>query len=244
MSIDADHVTKYFQVGHKLTYLNHKVADIIAINRPIIEIRDIHGKKWALNQAHLGALKYATLLSNLADVIAKNCPESAPDGSARQVLIGMKPGDTLQDEAGFLATLIDIHPDNGKGPFLTFRDINEQRSQVYPWLLSDEYPFDAFLEQFRYGVTHVQNNSDEPALLRYFKNEFIPKMMSQLDYDNQRWGDSWMMLPPGGQELDIQKHIDQYFEYFTQFGKKVPWLKMAGYAIIAQAREDHPEWLL
>ena len=244
MSLDADHVIKHFEIGHKLIYSNHEIAEVVSIKLPIIEIRDIHGRKWALNQAHLGAVKYATFLSNLADVIAKKCPAEAPAGSARQVLINMKTGDPLQDNAGYLATLIDVYSDNGKGPVLTFRDINEQRTLVYPQLLSDDYPFEAFIEQFRNGVIHVQNNTDEPALLRYFKNEFIPKMLSQLDYDNQRWGDSWMMLPSGGQEADIQEHIDQYFEYFNQFGKKIPWLKMAGYAVIAQAREDHPEWLL
>lgn len=244
MSIDADHVIKHLQVGHKIFYSNHNIAEVISINHPTIEIKDIHGKRWALNQDNIGPVKYSTFLEELAAVIAKNCPEELPEGSARQVLINMKPNDTLQDEAGFLATLIDIHQNSGKGPVLTFRDINDKRSQIYPKLLSNHYRFSEFLAHFRKGVIRAQKDNDEPALLRYYKNEFIPKMLSQLDYDNEQWGDSWLILPPGGQEADIQNQIDQYFEYFHQFGKKIPWLKMASYAIIAQAREDHPDWLL
>ena len=244
MSIDADHVIKHLQVGHKLIYLRHDIADILSITQPTIAIKDIHGKKWTLNQEQLTTVKYETFLDSLAAIIARNCPVVAPEGSARQVLLQMNSGDALEDSAGYLATLIDISPDSGKGPVLTFRDINEQRSQIYPRLLSNKFTYNAFLDQFREGVVHAQECSDEFTLLRYFKNEFLPKMLSQLTYDNERWGDSWLIIPPGGQEAYVQEHIEKYFEYFNQFGKKIPWLKMASYAIIAQAREDHPEWLL
>ena len=244
MSIDVDHVIKHLQVGHKLIYLHHDIADILSITPPTIVIRDIHGKKWVLNQEHLNTVRYEAILDDLAAIIAKNCPSDGPEDCARQVLLHMNSGDSLKDSAGYLATLIDISSDSGKGPVLTFRDINEQRSQFYPKLFSDKYSYDAFLERFRNGVTQAQESADEPALLRYFKNEFLPKMLSQLTYDNERWGDSWLIIPPGGQEAYVQKRIDEYFEYFNQFDKKIPWLKMASYAIIAQAREDHPEWLL
>jgi hypothetical protein len=244
MSIDVDHVIKHLQVGHKLIYLHHDIADILSIAQPTIVIRDIHGKKWVLNQDHLNTVKYEIFLDDLAAIVAKNCPGDAPEGSARRVLLQMNAGDSLEDSAGYLATLIDISPDSGKGSVLTFRDINEQRSQIYPRLLPNQFSYDAFLEQFRNGVTQAQECADEPILLRYFKNEFLPKMLSQLTYDNERWGDSWLMIPAEGQEAYVQEHIEKYFEYFNQFGKKVPWLKMASYAIIAQAREDHPEWML
>ena len=244
MSIDIDHVLRHFRVGHKLVFANHPIAEIVSLNHPIIEIMDIHHKKWFLNQDHLANVDYSDFLSDLASVIAQHCPNSAIIGSARQALLIMQPGDTFQNGGEYLATLIDVKSDGEKGPVLTFRDVNEKRRQVYPWLLPDDFTYEGFVEQIRKEIKNFQSTSDEPALTRYFKNEFIPKMLSQMDYDNLRWGDTWLMQPTKAQEEEIQEHINHYFEYYQQFGKKVPWLKVAGYAIIAQAREDHPEWLL
>ncbi len=244
MSIDIDHVMRHFRVGHKLVFANHQIAEIIAVNNPIIEIRDIHHKKWTLNQDHLVDVSYSDFLNDLASVIAQHSPDNAIIGSARQSLLLMNLGDPLQIGEDYLATLIEVRPDERKGPVLTFRDVNEKRRQIYPWLLPDDLAYEDFLTQFRWEIKNFQATSDEPALTRYFKNEFIPKMLSQMDYDNLRWGDTWLMRPSRAQEEDIQEHINHYFEYYQDFGKKVPWLKVAGYAIIAQAREDHPEWLL
>ena len=104
-----------------------------------------------------------------------------------------------------------------KGPVLTFRDVNEKLRQVYPWLLPDDLTYEGFIEQIRKEIKNFQNSSDEPALTRYFKNEFIPKMLSQMDYDNLRWGDTWLMQPTKAQEEEIQEHINHYFEYYQQF---------------------------
>lgn len=243
MAIDIDHVIKHFQVGNKLTFANHQIAKIISINNPMIEIADIHHKRWLVNQDQLINLSYTDFLSDLASVIARHCPVNARVGSAIDKLMKMKPGDTLQNDESYLATLIEITPDSGKGPVLTFRDVNEKRRHIYPWLLADDLSFDEFVTTMRSEINLYQALSDEPVLIRYFKNEFIPKMLSQMDYDNLRWGDTWLMRPSRPQEIDFQEHINKYIEYFQHFGKKVPWLKVVGYAIIAQAREDHPEWL-
>jgi len=243
MAIDIDHVIKHFRVGNKLIFADRPIAEIMSVKNPLIEIQDVHQKRWLVNQDHLANLSYTDFLSDLASVIAHHCPASAAKGSARHKLMMMKPGDTIQNSDTYLATLIEIAQDDGKGPVLVFRDVNEKRRQIYPRLLSDELSFDGFVTTLQQEINLYQTISDEPILTRYFKNEFIPKMLSQLDYDNLRWGDTWLMRPSRPQEIDFQEHINIYIEYFQHFGKKVPWLKVVGYAIIAQAREDHPEWL-
>ncbi len=50
-------------------------------------------------------------------------------------------------------------------------------------------------------------------------------MLSQMDYDNLRWGDTWLMQSVESQEKTIQDHFNHYFEYYRLYGKKVPWLK-------------------
>lgn len=244
MSIDVDRVMRHFRTGHKLVFSNHPIAEIISVSNPLIEIKDIHGKKWFVNQDHLANLSYPEFLSNLASVIAQHCPENAFEGSARQSLMAMTLGDTLENSDGYIASLVEIKPNGGKGPILTFRDVNEMRRQVYPNLLPDDLTYNEFVYQFQGKIRAAQATSEEPLLSRYFKNEFIPKMLSQMDYDNLRWGDTWLMQSVESQEKTIQDHFNHYFEYYRLYGKKVPWLKIAGYAIIAQAREDHPEWLL
>jgi hypothetical protein len=80
--------------------------------------------------------------------------------------------------------------------------------------------------------------------MQYFQDEFIPKMLAQMANDQDRYGDTWLMSYTDGPEDHIRGRFDEYFQQFEESGKPMPWHKVAGYAIIAQARQDHPEWLM
>ena len=80
--------------------------------------------------------------------------------------------------------------------------------------------------------------------MQYFQGEFISKMLVQMANDHDHYGDTWLMSYAEGMEGHIRGRYDDYYNQFEQSGKPVPWLKVAGYAIIAQARQDHPEWLV
>ena len=98
---------------------------------------------------------------------------------------------------------------------------------------------------------HSRHHSDpaaviptQPLLARYFQEEFIPKMLNQMDFDQTRSGDTWLMDYKDGVEAHIRSRFEDYFKLFDEFGKPISWLRVAGYAILAQARLDHPDWLI
>lgn len=81
------------------------------------------------------------------------------------------------------------------------------------------------------------------SLVKYFEDEFVPQMIKQLEKDQERWGDTWRTRTENGQEMRIKRRYDDYFDMFINASTNVPWLKIVGNAVIAQARIDHPEWL-
>jgi len=74
-----------------------------------------------------------------------------------------------------------------------------------------------------------------------FLPEFSKALEAQLQDDEKRWGDTWLQRMPEGQEVRIEEHIKTYFDQFRNAGHPVPWLKIAGLALIAWVREQHPE---
>ena len=74
-----------------------------------------------------------------------------------------------------------------------------------------------------------------------FITEFSDALTIQLEDDDKRWGNSWLDYPREGQEERIGDRISQYFSQYKNAGVPVPWLKIAGYAMIAWVRENHPE---
>jgi hypothetical protein len=244
MPLNADEILKQMPLGSQLEYGAQVIADVIQKNEYEIKLRDIHGKHWLINQELVANLEYAAFMKDLAAVIAQSCPSDESEGSAQEMLRKFKVGDALRDLQGILATLVDIKPDPNLGISLTFKDKNENLRQIYINLIPIDQTFKEFLSQFRQTVEVTAPSISGPVLIHYFKHEFIPKMLAQMAYDNQQWGDTWMMQSQVDQEQQIRIRFDKYFDFYEQFGKKVPWLKVAGFAIIAQAREDHPEWLL
>lgn len=74
-----------------------------------------------------------------------------------------------------------------------------------------------------------------------FISEFSVALVGQLQDDEKRWGDTWLERMPYGQELRIGEHILSYFDQWRNTGCPVPWLKIAGLALIGWVREQHPE---
>jgi hypothetical protein len=74
-----------------------------------------------------------------------------------------------------------------------------------------------------------------------YLEEFCGALLARLQEDERRWGDTWLQRPPEGQEGRIEEHIKTYFDQFRNAGVPVPWMKIAGLALIGWVRESHPE---
>ena len=74
-----------------------------------------------------------------------------------------------------------------------------------------------------------------------FLAEFVDALTLQLEDDNKRWGGTWLQRLPEGQEVRIWEHIQTYFDQFRNANVPIPWLKVAGLALIAFTRDNHPE---
>ena len=74
-----------------------------------------------------------------------------------------------------------------------------------------------------------------------FMVEFTKALQEQLEADKKRWGNTWLQRIPEGQESRIEEHIKSYFDQYRNAGIPVPWLKIAGLAMIGWIRENHPE---
>lgn len=71
--------------------------------------------------------------------------------------------------------------------------------------------------------------------------DWLPKFTSalreQLIEDQLRWGDTWLRRPRLGQEERIFARFDEYIHDYRVEGKPIPWMKVAGLALIAWVRE-------
>ena len=79
--------------------------------------------------------------------------------------------------------------------------------------------------------------------LEDYVDEFAGLLKAQLADDRTRWGDTWRHRIKDGQERRIFSHLQDYFDQFLHAGHAIPWLKVAGLALIAWVRESHPETL-
>ena len=70
---------------------------------------------------------------------------------------------------------------------------------------------------------------------------FVEALTEQLESDQKRWGDTWIMRTREGQEQRIEDDYHNYFDQFNHAGVPVPWLKVVGNAFIAWVRENNPE---
>ena len=74
-----------------------------------------------------------------------------------------------------------------------------------------------------------------------FIPEFMEALEEQLKSDDARWGDTWLKRTREGQEERTRATLNDYFDQFEQAGTPVPWLKIAGGALICWIRVRHPE---
>lgn len=75
-----------------------------------------------------------------------------------------------------------------------------------------------------------------------YLSRFAEELRLQLERDAQRWGETWLQRPKEGQEDRTRQIFNNYFDQFEQADTPVPWLKIAGGALICWAREqtDYP----
>lgn len=68
---------------------------------------------------------------------------------------------------------------------------------------------------------------------------FYRSLAAQLEEDEKRWGDEWKRRPREGQEDRIFARFDEYLRDHQRNPStvRVPWLKVAGLALIAWWRE-------
>jgi hypothetical protein len=74
-----------------------------------------------------------------------------------------------------------------------------------------------------------------------FLQEFVAALSEQLIDDDRRWGDVWLHRTREGQEARIFETFDKYYDDYQENGTPIPWLKVAGNALIAWVREQHPD---
>ena len=74
-----------------------------------------------------------------------------------------------------------------------------------------------------------------------YLEEFKEALNEQLEEDELRWGDTWRHRYKEGQESRIWEHIQTYFDQYFHASVPIPWMKIAGLAMIAWIRENHPE---
>lgn len=69
--------------------------------------------------------------------------------------------------------------------------------------------------------------------------EFTKALEEQIEKDDERWGDTWKERPKEGQEMRTKARFDDYFSQFEHAGVNIPWLKIAGGALICWVREQN-----
>ena len=74
-----------------------------------------------------------------------------------------------------------------------------------------------------------------------FMEEFVEALTKQLDSDYEHSGVTGLGLTKLGQEHRFLNLLDDYFYEWDMKGTSMPWLKIAGNAMIAWIRENHPE---
>jgi hypothetical protein len=70
---------------------------------------------------------------------------------------------------------------------------------------------------------------------------FTHALVDQLKKDERRWGDTWKQRLPEGQEVRSEMIMRNYFDQYNHAGQPIPWLKVAGLAMICWIRDNHPE---
>ena len=74
-----------------------------------------------------------------------------------------------------------------------------------------------------------------------YVDEFADALKKQLRSDAERHGEKWLEMPRYGQTSRIMDRYSDYEAAHYDRGQPMPWLKVAGLAMIAWVREQYPE---
>ncbi len=245
VSISADLILAQAEVGYVLTFRGEPIAKVTLKNSHQVMIKDKHSKHWLINFEQLKGVDFLSFSKDLADAIERFQNHSIGEQTARNFLAKMSVGDHLCYGNETLATLVEImQPTSEHGTILTFEAGDHSRHIVSIDTIPAEQSISDYLESFDINLEQAEFSQMDSLLIRYFREEFVNKMLIQMTDDHRRNGDTWLSRYENGVESYIHQRFDEYFKNFEEAGKPIPWLKIAGYAILAQAREDHPEWLL
>lgn len=242
--MNAEKAIDNLNLGESITYLGENIAEIVSKNEAYFDIKDIQGKYWHLHREKLEKTNYAQFLQDLALIIDPNWFEHINHHPAREVLSAMPVNTNLFYGDQWIAMLINIEETDDRNQILTFEDHRGNELSIPLDKFSDEFTYDDFIHYLMVEIEHGSQQETHSILIDFFKEEFVPMMVEQMKIDHRRLGDSWMMKTNQAYEKQVQKHYEEYFEMYEIDGKPIPWLKISGYAVIAQARHDHPEWLL
>jgi hypothetical protein len=77
-----------------------------------------------------------------------------------------------------------------------------------------------------------------------FVSEFCDALAKQLVSDHERYGDLWRRVPQGGEVERIYERFDAYRDEYYEEDEPIPWLKVAGLALIAWIRKNKEDWYL
>ena len=73
-----------------------------------------------------------------------------------------------------------------------------------------------------------------------FLPEFTKALEEQLIEDNHRWGDTWLQRPREGQDDRLVETLRNYCDQYKNAQVPLPYLKIAGNALINWIRDKHP----
>ena len=81
----------------------------------------------------------------------------------------------------------------------------------------------------------------EYILVTDYLEDFCEALRDQLVEDEERWGDEWLKKSRADQSHRIFDRIQDYYEDYLEGYRDMPWLKIAGNALIAWIRDTYPE---
>lgn len=77
-----------------------------------------------------------------------------------------------------------------------------------------------------------------------FLDEFVKALEEQLEKDHEKEGNTWRKRVKLGHENQIYSKITEYYDQWLNAGRRIPWLKIAGLALIAWIRETQSGWAI
>lgn len=91
----------------------------------------------------------------------------------------------------------------------------------------------------RFGKMFMYKPEYYPTVSSFVK-PFTEELFKQLLSDEARHGSAWLKLPRQGQEERIFEAFARYKKEFDE-GQPMPWLKIAGNALIGWLRDKYPD---